>query len=59
MTKGQGYRVLNRLKQAANKHDAMTKLLDIRRSEYGNFSKVRDAANDSAGKHIADKKKVR
>ncbi|UKA04645.1 hypothetical protein [Photobacterium damselae] len=47
MTKGQGYRVLNRLKQAEKNHEPMVKLLEARRAEFGNFSSVREAANSS------------
>lgn len=54
MTKGQGYRVLNRLKQAEKNQEPMVKLLDARRAEFGDFSRVRDAANDSV-----EKKKVK
>ena len=53
MTKGQGYRVLNRLKQAEKNKESMVKLLNVRRAEFGGFDLVREAANSTV-----EKKKV-
>ncbi|PSV01143.1 hypothetical protein [Photobacterium kishitanii] len=48
MTKGQGYRVLNRLKKAIEKSDpAMENLINARREKFGGFNQVIEKANSA------------